>query len=75
MTPSPRVSVQTEDFDLSAEVARLRARDLREHVVAHAERLGISADFLLSRRALDHWARHDALPDDLRGWREGVLGL
>jgi molybdopterin synthase catalytic subunit len=29
MTPSPRVSIQTEDFDLSAEVARLRARDLR----------------------------------------------
>ncbi|WP_313298235.1 molybdenum cofactor biosynthesis protein MoaE [Diaphorobacter sp.] len=28
-TPSPRVSVQTEDFDLSAEVAALRAGDAR----------------------------------------------
>jgi len=29
MTPSPRVSVQTEDFDVSAELAALRAGDAR----------------------------------------------
>lgn len=54
---------------------KARAKSLRENVVTQAERLGISADTLLPRRALEHWARHDQLPDDLRGWREGVLGL
>jgi len=52
-----------------------RARDLREHVVSVALRLGISADVLLPRRAIDSWARSQVLPDDLRGWREQVLAL
>ena len=62
-------------YAAQSEAEKARARDLREHAVSHAERLGIGADFLLPRRALDHWARFGALPDDLRGWREGVLGL
>ena len=62
-------------YAAQSEAEKARARDLREHAVSHAERLGISADFLLPRRALDHWARHGVLPEDLRGWRDGVLGL
>ena len=29
----------------------------------------------LDTSALEHWARNGSLPDDLRGWREQVLGL
>lgn len=54
---------------------KARAKTLRDEVVASAERLGISPETLLPRRALEHWARTGKLPDDLRGWREQVLGL
>jgi ribonuclease D len=52
-----------------------RTKALRDQVVSHAERLGISPEALLPRRALEHWARHDCLPEDLNGWRVQVLGL
>ena len=87
---SESVNIETEK-ELSPEAARdcleeagvvvvdepekNRARDLREHVVSVAQRLGISADVLLPRRAIDWWARCNSLPDDLRGWREQVLGI
>ena len=54
---------------------KARAKTLREAVLKQAEQLGISADAILPRRALEHWARYDSLPDDLRGWREKLLGL
>jgi ribonuclease D len=58
-----------------SETEKQRTNALRDEVVSHAERLGISPEALLPRRALEHWARHDRLPDDLNGWRERVLGL
>lgn len=88
--PSPRLAQKLEAIldhapsaeelaiplqSLLNEAEKARAKTLRETVIQEAERLGISADALLPRRALEHWARHDQLPDDLRGWREGVLGL
>ena len=88
--PSPRLAQKLETIlqaeasaeelaiplqSLLTEAEKARAKTLRETVVKEAERLGISADSLLPRRALEHWARHDQLPDDLRGWRDGVLGL
>ena len=88
--PSPRLAQKLETIlhaeasaeelaiplqSLLTEAEKARAKTLRETVVKEAERLGISADSLLPRRALEHWARRDQLPDDLRGWRDGVLGL
>jgi ribonuclease D len=54
---------------------KARAKTLRDEVVNHAERLGISPEALLPRRALEHWARTGNLPEDLNGWRAQVLGL
>ncbi len=58
-----------------SDAEKARAKTLRDAVVGHAERLGISPEALLPRRALEHWARHDCLPADLSGWRSRVLGL
>ena len=58
-----------------SEAERQRAKTLRDQVNNVAERLGISPETLLPRRASDHWARYDSLPDDLLGWRVQVLGL
>ena len=58
-----------------SEAERQRAKSVRDLAASHAERLGISPETLLPRRASDHWARYDALPEDLRGWRERVLAL
>jgi ribonuclease D len=58
-----------------SDAEKARAKTLRDAVVSHAERLGISPEALLPRRALEHWARHDRLPEDLNGWRAQVLGL
>ncbi len=55
------------------ELEKARAKDLREHAASCAQVLSLSVDFLLPRRGLEYWARHDVLPEDLRGWREGVL--
>ena len=52
-----------------------RSKELRERATAAAKFLNLSPDFLLPRRGLEYWARHDALPDDLLGWREQVLEL
>jgi len=60
---------------LQSEVEKQRTKALRDQVVSHAERLGISPEALLPRRALEHWARYDQLPEDLNGWRAQVLGL
>ncbi len=88
--PSPRLAQKLEAVlarEASAEelaiplqlvpndAEKRRARELREQVVAMAERLGIGADFLLPRRALEHWAHAGELPEDLRGWRQQVLGV
>ncbi|MFO1495203.1 MAG: ribonuclease D [Lysobacterales bacterium] len=54
---------------------KARAQTLKQRAQAVADSLGLSSDALLSRRALEHWARVGTLPEDLRGWREGVLGL
>lgn len=60
---------------LQSDAEKQRTKALRDQVVSHAERLGISPEALLPRRALEHWARFDQLPEDLRGWRQQVLGL
>ncbi len=57
------------------EPEKLRSKDLRERALTAAKSLGLSPDFLLPRRGLEYWARHDTLPEDLKGWREEVLGL
>ncbi|MBV6412746.1 MAG: ribonuclease D [Xanthomonadales bacterium] len=57
------------------EFEKSRARELRERATQCANELGMAPDFLLNRRALEHWARHGRLPKDLCGWRESVLGL
>lgn len=58
-----------------SEAEKARAQTLKQRAQAAAETLGISSDALLPRRALEHWARVGALPEDLSGWRERVLGL
>lgn len=88
--PSPRLAQKLETVlaepATAAELAiplyappgdaeKARARELRARVIECATSLRIGADFLLPRRGLDHWAAHGSLPEDLRGWREGVLGL
>lgn len=88
--PSPRLAQKLEailqapatpgetDIPLQTllnDAEKKRAKDLRDLTTATAERLGISPETLLPRRALEHWARNGSLPDDLRGWREQVLGL
>jgi ribonuclease D len=58
-----------------SEAEKNRQRDLKAQVDARAAELGIAPEILLPRRGLEHWARHDRLPPELSGWREGVLGL
>lgn len=57
------------------EAEKARAKKLKDHAQSVAERLGMNADALLPRRALEHWARVGQLPEDLLGWRVGLLGL
>ncbi len=52
---------------------KARAREIKTLVDARAGALGMSADFLLPRRGIEHWAREGELPSDLRGWRSEVL--
>jgi ribonuclease D len=88
--PSPRLAQKLEQLlaepPSAAELAlpiyaplsdaeKARCKTLKDRSQAAAEQLGISADALLPRRALEHWARTDQLPDDLSGWRERILGL
>lgn len=75
---SMEVSDQERSIPLQSALSdheKNRAKSMREAVLAQAERLGINADLILPRRALEHWAKHDSLPDDLRGWREKLLDL
>lgn len=57
------------------EPEKLRSKDLRDRAQTVAKALSLSPDFLLPRRGLEYWARYDTLPEDLKGWRENVLGL
>lgn len=59
----------------ASDAEKARARELRERANARAGELGISPEFLLSRRGVEHWARHGCLPPEMRGWRERVLEL
>lgn len=58
-----------------SEAEKNRQREVKAIVDARAAELGIAPEILLPRRGLEHWARHDRLPPELSGWREGVLGL
>jgi ribonuclease D len=88
--PSPRVAAKLESLlkqeasaeELAIPLARpleesekQRAQGLRAHVETVAAELGIAPEFLCNRRGLEHWARHDQLPEDLKGWRQRLLGL
>jgi ribonuclease D len=57
------------------EPEKQRTKELRERAIAAAKTLALNPDFLLPRRGLEYWARHQVLPEDLRGWREQVLEL
>lgn len=57
------------------EPEKQRTKELRERALTAAKTLALNSDFLLPRRGLEHWARHDSLPEDLKGWREQVLGF
>lgn len=59
----------------ASEAEKARVRDLRAHAAVRAGELQLSPEFLLPRRGVEHWARHGQLPEELRGWREAVLGL